>query len=92
MDKRTGFTRLLSRRWPRRAAPIADRSVIRLALRLAHPEHRVLLVEMPVGYRVVPADAPAARRGDVEIFGELARGALLLARERGVVLLGRTRA
>jgi hypothetical protein len=91
MDKRFGFTRLVSRFLPRRAMPIPDRSVVRLALRLAHPEQRVLLVEMAVGYRVVPADAPAARRGDLEVFGALSRGALLLARERGLPLLGRPR-
>jgi hypothetical protein len=82
MPKRPGITRLLSRVLSPKRAPIPDRSVIRLALRLAHPEQRVVLVEMNVGYRVVPADAPAARRGDLEIFGALARGALLLARQR----------
>jgi hypothetical protein len=65
-----------------REAQIPGRSVIRLALRLAHPQQRVLLVETGAGYRVVPADAPASRRGDLEIFGALARGTLLLARER----------
>lgn len=61
---------------------IPGRSAIRLALRLARFEQRVLLVETGAGYRVVPADAPASRRGDLEIFGALARGTLLLARER----------
>jgi hypothetical protein len=82
MNKRSGFTHLLSLLLRRQATPIPGRSAIRLALRLAHPQQRVLLVEMAAGYRVVPADAPAARRGDLEVFGALARGALLLARQR----------
>jgi hypothetical protein len=65
-----------------RPREIPGRSAIRLALRLARFEQRVLLVETVGGYRVVPADAPVSRKGDLEIFGALARGSLLLARER----------
>ena len=61
---------------------IPGRSAIRLALRLARFQQGVLLVETVAGYRVVPLDAPPARKGDLEIFGALARGTLLLARER----------
>ena len=71
----------LLRRRPQ--AVIADRSAVRLALRLARPGQQVVLVEMPAGYRVLPLDAAARRRGQLEILASRSRGALLLARERG---------
>lgn len=81
MTKRSGLLVAVSS-FLGRPREIPGRSAIRLALRLSHFEQRVLLVETLAGYRVVPADAPASRKGDLEIFGALARGALLLARER----------
>lgn len=61
---------------------IPGRSAIRLALRLARFGQKVLLIEMGAGYRVLPAEAPAERRGDVEVLASLARGGLILARQR----------
>ena len=71
----------LLRRRPAGGA-IPDRSAVRLALRLARPGQRVVLVEMRAGYRVLPLDAAARRPGRLEILASLSRGALLLARER----------
>ena len=71
----------LLRRGPARGT-IPDRSAVRLALRLARPGQKVVLVEMRAGYRVLPLDAAARRPGQLEILASLSRGTLLLARER----------
>ena len=64
---------MLPRAWKKQ--PIPGRSAIRLALRLARFGQKVLLIEMDAGYRVLPAEAPAERRGDLEVLASLARGA-----------------
>lgn len=66
----------------RKNTPIPGRSAIRLALRLARFGQRVLLIEMEAGYRVLPVEAPAERRGELEVLASLARGSLILARRR----------
>ena len=66
----------------RKRQSIPGRSAIRLALRLARFGQKVLLIEMGAGYRVLPAEASAERRGDVEVLASFARGALILARQR----------
>ena len=71
----------LLRRGPARGT-IPDRSAVRLALRLARPGQKVVLVEMRAGYRVLPLDAAARRPGQLEILASRSRGTLLLARER----------
>lgn len=67
--------------WPLKHRDIAGRSAVRLALRMAQPGQRVVLVEMPAGYRVVPIER-ARTGGPLRLFASLAGGALILARPR----------
>lgn len=64
----------------RRSGP-ADRSAVRLALRLAKLGQRTLLVESGAGMRVVrPQDA--GERAQLQFVAAQANGALILARRR----------